>query len=286
MPCARQMGVAGGRRAGGGSAAGHTHDTRYYTETEVLALLEAYVALTNADYADLTDGGQTALHKHDHGAQDGLNDDDHAGYALLAGRSGGQVLYGGVNSTDDLTLDSTAHATKGYLILQPSGGRVGIGRSTISAETLEIAGNPGLYIANAFNSSTGLNLYKRGATGDDTAAMASGAEIGYHSFYGWNGSAYTRAVATLVKAEEAWSSTATGSSYQIRVIPTGTTTAIVAIFIAPSGNVGIGTTSPKSKLHVTGLPTYANNAAAVAGGLTAGAFYRTGGDPDVVCVVH
>ena len=34
------------------------------------------------------------------------------------------------------------------------------------------------------------------------------------------------------------------------------------------------------------VSTYANNAAAVAGGLTAGAFYRTGADPDVVCVVH
>jgi hypothetical protein len=52
------------------------------------------------------------------------------------------------------------------------------------------------------------------------------------------------------------------------------------------GNVGIGTTSPKSILHVVGLPIYANNSAAVAGGLTAGAFYRTGGDPDPVCVVH
>jgi len=53
-----------------------------------------------------------------------------------------------------------------------------------------------------------------------------------------------------------------------------------------SGNVGIGTTSPTSKLQVVGLPVFANNAAALAGGLTVGAFYRTGGDPDPVCVVH
>lgn len=35
-----------------------------------------------------------------------------------------------------------------------------------------------------------------------------------------------------------------------------------------------------------GLPIYANNAAAITGGLTAGEFYRTGADPDLVCVVR
>ncbi len=34
------------------------------------------------------------------------------------------------------------------------------------------------------------------------------------------------------------------------------------------------------------LPAYANNAAAIAGGLAAGMLYRTGGDPDLVAVVH
>lgn len=34
------------------------------------------------------------------------------------------------------------------------------------------------------------------------------------------------------------------------------------------------------------LPVYANNAAALAGGLLAGGFYRSGADPDVVSVVH
>ena len=39
-------------------------------------------------------------------------------------------------------------------------------------------------------------------------------------------------------------------------------------------------------IQLTNLPVYANNTAAINGGLTAGAFYRTGGDPDPVCVVH
>jgi hypothetical protein len=35
-----------------------------------------------------------------------------------------------------------------------------------------------------------------------------------------------------------------------------------------------------------GLTAYANNGAAIAGGLVAGDLYRTGADPDTVCVVH
>lgn len=41
-----------------------------------------------------------------------------------------------------------------------------------------------------------------------------------------------------------------------------------------------------SALQISGLPIYANNAGATGGGLTVGAFYRTGANPDPVCVVH
>jgi hypothetical protein len=39
-------------------------------------------------------------------------------------------------------------------------------------------------------------------------------------------------------------------------------------------------------LGSTQLPVYANNSGAIAGGLNVGDFYRTGADPDLVCVVH
>jgi len=54
-----------------------------------------------------------------------------------------------------------------------------------------------------------------------------------------------------------------------------------------AGDLGIGMLpSSSTPLAVSGLPVYANNAAAISGGLTAGCFYRTGADPDNVCVVH
>lgn len=49
----------------------------------------------------------------DHGALNGLADDDHTQYAILAGRAGGQAVNGGTAASENLTLASTAHATKG-----------------------------------------------------------------------------------------------------------------------------------------------------------------------------
>ena len=40
------------------------------------------------------------------------------------------------------------------------------------------------------------------------------------------------------------------------------------------------------KQITTTLPIYANNTLAISGGLSAGMFYRTGANPDLVCVVH
>lgn len=53
----------------------------------------------------------------DHGALTGLADDDHAGYALLGGRAGGQAFRGGTGPGEDLTVDGTTNATRGDLIL-------------------------------------------------------------------------------------------------------------------------------------------------------------------------
>lgn len=44
--------------------------------------------------------------------------------------------------------------------------------------------------------------------------------------------------------------------------------------------------SPSTPVAAGSLPIFANNAAAISGGLKINSSYRTGGDPDTVCVVH
>lgn len=67
----------------------------------------------------------------DHGSIAGLTDDDHAQYLRHAGRTGGQTQYGGTGASEDLTLKSTAHATKGTVNIGDSGDiEVGDGSDT------------------------------------------------------------------------------------------------------------------------------------------------------------
>lgn len=83
----------------------------------------------------------------DHGLIVGLGDDDHTIYALLVGRVGGQIIRGGSAASENLTLQSTSHATKGNVIIASSSvfvvnevnGRVGIG-ITVPEGILHVAG--------------------------------------------------------------------------------------------------------------------------------------------------
>lgn len=53
-----------------------------------------------------------------------------------------------------------------------------------------------------------------------------------------------------------------------------------------SGSAVFQTNANLSTPRLLGIPVYANNAAAVSGGLTTGNLYRTGADPDALCIVH
>ncbi|MEP0814526.1 MAG: hypothetical protein HRF49_07670 [bacterium] len=71
----------------------------------------------------------------DHGALDGLADDDHSQYALLAGRAGGQVLIGGTSGGNYLDLKGVAGDTLKTRIGANAFGLVDASNNTIVAVT-------------------------------------------------------------------------------------------------------------------------------------------------------
>jgi hypothetical protein len=74
-------------------------------------------------YTIIPAGASGSISGQEHDLLAGLTDDDHTQYFLLAGRAGGQTGVGGTGSGEHLTLNSTAHATKGQIRI---GGASGI----------------------------------------------------------------------------------------------------------------------------------------------------------------
>ena len=65
--------------------------------------------------------------KLDHGAAlTGLTDDDHTQYVLLAGRTSGQTINGGLDASGNLTLSTTANGTKGKYCMPDLGASTGL----------------------------------------------------------------------------------------------------------------------------------------------------------------
>jgi len=98
----------------------------------------------------------------DHGALSGLTDDDHSQYLLLAGRTGGQTAVGSTDAGEDLTLSSTAHATKGTIILSDA--------AELKASTAAGAGTGSLH----FTGDTNTGIFSDG--GDAFAIQTGGTE--------------------------------------------------------------------------------------------------------------
>ena len=140
----------------------------------------SYDGVSNLLSADVLQAGL------DHGSISGLSDDDHAQYALLAGRSGGQSLVGGSASANDLSLSSTSNATKGKIKLGASSAfdeansRLGIGSNTpdsllhlqennvkynVSANSSTTSGAVNAVIASVATTSNSVELVKVIVTG-------------------------------------------------------------------------------------------------------------------------
>ena len=135
-------------------------DARYFAESEFIA--------TSAGAGDagkpfkLDSGGKLDASM--------IDSADLVGYALLAGRAGGQTLYGGTAANQDIIIHGTSNATRtsSYVILQPTAGNVGIGTSTPSTQFHMVSstggGRTGFLIEAAIPN---INLYENDAAADN-----------------------------------------------------------------------------------------------------------------------
>lgn len=168
-----------------------------------------------------TSSGTNTGDQNDHGTLTGLTDDDHTQYALLIGRSGGQTLIGGTASGNNLTLQSTSHATKGKILLGSASAydgvndRLGIG-TTSPAVPLDIVGG-GIRLTNT----NALSIGDNGGVYRNILQMNSA----NHVNLGPSSGTYTASI------------NAGGSATN-------------AVYVNSDGDVGIGTTSSIAQLYV------------------------------------
>ena len=181
----------------------------------------------------------------DHGGLSGLSDDDHTGYALLAGRAGGQTLYGGTAANEDITIHGTSDGTRttSYVLLQPTAGNVGIGTSAPGA-ALEIVSSsfPPMRVVRTVSSddlwSAGAFLAKSSANMTDTFGVC-------FTFQIEDNASVTRSIANVGAYRDGDD---TSGAFVVRTYQTiGTPSERMRI--TSTGRIGIGTTAPATLIH-------------------------------------
>jgi len=157
----------------------------------------------------------------DHGNTTGRGDDDHSQYALLAGRSGGQTLYGGTAANDDITIHGTSNATRttSYVLLQPTAGNVGIGTTTPTLAALQVVQN--------LTTGETLRVYRNlaSASTDSSLFVIHQDNVGDDQ------------TTALIRND------GTGNILDLY------DDATLVVTVKDGGNVGIGTTAPSQKQH-------------------------------------
>jgi hypothetical protein len=190
---------------------------------------------------------------------------DESLYALLAGRSGGQTLIGGTASGNNLTLQSTSHATKGKvliggsttLVADEANTRVGIGTASPSTLLHAAADAAAFHRFSVAGSGAAvypsLQLDRYRGTNASPAAVSAADVLGEIQFRGYTDAAKSSA---HIKCLAATGYGASGNDapgiLTFETSADGSATPTERMRITPEGYVGVGCTSPDQLLCLEG----------------------------------
>lgn len=172
-----------------------------------------------------------------------------AEYALLAGRAGGQILNGGTAASENLTLDSTANATKGIIYINAGSRLVVDTVPTGLTDQLIVARNntSNIVSARAGDTSTfapGMRVARARNTLASPNAVQSGDVLGQYFGAGYNGSTYSNTASVAFFARETFSGSARGTDIAFNTVQLAATTSRERLRITAEGRLRFSTSSP------------------------------------------
>jgi len=263
-----------GISGGGGVGIGTTNTVAYWNSTSTIGSLPTgtYPTLTELSYVK---GATSSLQEQIDGLGVGVGGWTDGGTNVYVSLTTDNVAIGTTTPTTRLTVIGTVTATAfvgdGSALTGISGGtggwtdsgtniynttttdNVGIG-TTIPSSNLMIrsATSTGLKIVNSAGGASGGAGIQ--AISDDNAAAVLGDRLGFYTFGGSADSAdgIVNGAAISGYADGTFTTSSAPSELRLEVAPSGSTTRAVALVADSTSNVGIGTTTPQTKLQVVG----------------------------------
>lgn len=149
------------------------------------------------------------------------------------------MIYSGGTSADLRFYLTSAGVTSAAITFEHHG-RLGVGVTSPSVPLHVLDAQITEHISQDLFSD-GIRIYKQGNGTSSSGAVKDTSEIGYHSFYGWDGSAYGRGAYALVTAVGDFTTSSHGMKYEIYTTPSGSTTGVSRLQISDTGTVNIPT---------------------------------------------